>query len=663
MAIRAKLLLLFGLVAAAPMALVAVASYQHSVRSVEALVEERAVATVREMAAAAAARLEVALQVLDVLASNQEADDLYAVHRLGAPHGQVVPRVERFFGQVFTRTPSPFSRVRYVDLEGLELFRYPRAAEGTLGTVAGASGSAPGTAAAPEDAGAVPGLDLSIYAAAPGVSLHDEYDPRVGAVLRLVARIHRLADGGPAGWILADIPATPLIEDIVSQRPRAGQERVLVVESSDARLLYPPRRTYLGQSLAQVSPRVSDLLGAATSPVGTARADLADGPSLVTWARLDRPDWTIITVSPQSAASAAVRQAGAYNLAVTAIALTLAAALILLAIARITGSIRRVTDGARAIAAGDLDQQIAVGSHDETRTLADSFNHMAASLRRTLTELQQFNQELEDRVELRTRDLASRTADLEQANQRLEQLNQALAEANEQVGEATRHKSEFLSRMSHDLRTPMNAILGYTRILLRRGRGVLDERQFHNLENIQTSADNLLRLINEILDLSRIEAGRIEIKPEPVDLDLLVRECITSVAPLARPEVELSQDVGRIPRINTDADRIRGVVMNLLGNAVKFTERGRITVSLEPADGGVRLAVADTGVGIPPEDLPHIFEEFRQVERQVGEQREGTGLGLAIAARSVEMLGGTITVESQVGQGTTFTVSIGDYGL
>ena len=238
---------------------------------------------------------------------------------------------------------------------------------------------------------------------------------------------------------------------------------------------------------------------------------------------------------------------------------------------------------------------------------------------------------------------------------------QRLEEANRRIQEETRQKSDFLSRMSHDLRTPMNAIIGYTRILTRRLKGVIEGRQFRNLENIQTSADNLLHLINEILDLSRIEAGRIELKPAPVDLGQLVAECAASIEPLLKPGVELVQALEPLPTITSDADRLRRVLMNLLGNAVKFTESGAITVSLLQVDGQCQLAVADTGVGIPAEDLPDIFEEFRQVERQVGEKKEGTGLGLAIAARSVEMLGGAICAESEVGKGTTFTVRIGDY--
>ena len=235
---------------------------------------------------------------------------------------------------------------------------------------------------------------------------------------------------------------------------------------------------------------------------------------------------------------------------------------------------------------------------------------------------------------------------------------QRLEQQNAEILTATQHKSEFLSRMSHDLRTPMNAIIGYTRLVLRKARGVLGDRQVQNLENIQTSADNLLALINEILDLSRIEAGRIDIHREPVDLRELTAECVASVAPLLRPEVELVEHLETAINIETDPDRVRRIVMNLLGNAVKFTERGSITISLHPLQDGCELAITDTGVGIPSEDVPHIFEEFHQVERTVGPKREGTGLGLAIAQRSAQILGGNIEVVSDVGKGSTFTLRL-----
>ena len=246
------------------------------------------------------------------------------------------------------------------------------------------------------------------------------------------------------------------------------------------------------------------------------------------------------------------------------------------------------------------------------------------------------------------------------SNKTQEQYEQ-IQEQNLQIQEANRLKSDFLARMSHDLRTPMNAIIGYTRILLRKTKGTLDERQYRNLENVQISANNLLTLINDVLDLSKIEAGRTDIKIGAVDLRQLVAECAASVESLLKPGVQLRQELDYISPLRTDPDRMRRVLMNLLSNAVKFTEEGSIILSLKAAAGWAELTVADTGVGIPVGDLPFIFDEFRQADRSDGGKQEGTGLGLAIVKRSVELLGGTVRVESEEGQGAVFTLRIRDY--
>jgi signal transduction histidine kinase/ligand-binding sensor domain-containing protein len=256
--------------------------------------------------------------------------------------------------------------------------------------------------------------------------------------------------------------------------------------------------------------------------------------------------------------------------------------------------------------------------------------------------------------------LSAANKELFQVNRQLEETNARLEAANQQVQEATRRKSDFLARMSHDLRTPMNAIIGYTRLLLRKLQDQIDERQYRNLENIQTSAHNLLGLINEILDLSRVEAGRVEVHPQQVELAQLAGECAAAIEPLVGPQVEFRRQLNQVPSIRTDPEILRKVLMNLLGNAVKYTRQGNVTLSLKPVAGGVELSVADTGVGIPAEDLPYIFEEFRQVARQGSAEQEGTGLGLAIAKKSVELLGGTIRVESQPDRGTTFTLRLAD---
>ena len=228
----------------------------------------------------------------------------------------------------------------------------------------------------------------------------------------------------------------------------------------------------------------------------------------------------------------------------------------------------------------------------------------------------------------------------------------------QELEEASLNKSQFLRRMSHDLRSPMNAIIGYSRILGRRLADRMDEREARNLANIEKSSSNLLNLINDILDLSRIEAGRIEVHPQPVDVRKLADECADALESIVKEGVALHRQLDDVGQIRSDPDRLRQVLMNLLGNATKFTEAGSITLSMSRDNGAVEISVADTGIGIPSGDLPYIFDEFRQVERQGGEQSEGTGLGLAIAKKTVELLDGEISATSEIGVGTTFTVRL-----
>ncbi|NKB71484.1 MAG: hypothetical protein GKR89_30805 [Candidatus Latescibacteria bacterium] len=256
------------------------------------------------------------------------------------------------------------------------------------------------------------------------------------------------------------------------------------------------------------------------------------------------------------------------------------------------------------------------------------------------------------------RNVARTSRNLQAQLLQVEELSQRTLEQNHQIQTANRHKSEFLARMSHDLRTPMNAIIGYTRILLRRNKEVLEERQYRNLENIRTSADHLLSLINDILDLSKIEADRVDINPEEVPLAPLVDECAAAVSPMVKTGVDLQCQVEPELVLYTDPDRLRRIVMNLLSNAVKFTDQGSISLTARSLGAQVEVAVADTGIGIAEADLPHIFDEFKQVDQADGGKQEGTGLGLAIAQKSAGLLEGTIDVASQLGVGTTFTVRL-----
>ncbi len=244
-------------------------------------------------------------------------------------------------------------------------------------------------------------------------------------------------------------------------------------------------------------------------------------------------------------------------------------------------------------------------------------------------------------------------------DRRLQASNQALTAANQQIQEANRLKSEFLANMSHELRTPMNAIVGFSKLVYRKTRGVLPERQRANLEKVLQSSDILMALINDILDLSKIEAGHLEIQPEHFSIRDLVQGCAHTVTPMVQEGVELRTEVPEeIDTLYGDPARIRQILINLLSNAAKFTEEGRITLAARSLSNQIELSVADTGIGIPPEAHDLIFDEFRQVDGSTTRQHGGTGLGLNISKKLTEMLGGTIRVESEVGKGSTFIVTL-----
>jgi signal transduction histidine kinase len=224
---------------------------------------------------------------------------------------------------------------------------------------------------------------------------------------------------------------------------------------------------------------------------------------------------------------------------------------------------------------------------------------------------------------------------------------------------ASRHKSAFLANMSHELRTPMNAILGFTRIVLRETRAQLPPKQAENLEKILDSARHLVGLINATLDLTRIEAGRIEITPCEIALAPLLDECLRSVEPLCAEGVRLRSRVRPgVPPLVADVEKLHQILINLLGNAVKFTEHGSIELRAAQHDGRIVIEVEDTGIGIPPGKLEAVFEEFEQVDASHTRAHGGTGLGLAIARRLARAMGGDLVAQSALGRGSTFTLNL-----
>jgi len=243
-------------------------------------------------------------------------------------------------------------------------------------------------------------------------------------------------------------------------------------------------------------------------------------------------------------------------------------------------------------------------------------------------------------------------------NRELEALTRELEMQKVQLEEVSRLKSAFLSNMSHELRTPLNAVLVLSQALTLQAGERLSPEELGYLEIIERNGKNLLTLINDLLDLAKIEAGRIAVYPAPFAPSQTLENLTAGLAPLAgKKNITLRLDAPPdLPTLESDEIRVNQILQNLVGNAVKFTDQGGVTVSAESDGQTLSVRVADTGIGIAPEDLPHIFEEFRQVNGSASRRHEGTGLGLAIARKSARLLGGDITVESTPGQGSVFTL-------
>jgi len=235
-------------------------------------------------------------------------------------------------------------------------------------------------------------------------------------------------------------------------------------------------------------------------------------------------------------------------------------------------------------------------------------------------------------------------------------LYEELSESNAQLMQASRLKSQFLASMSHELRTPLNSIIGFSKVLLNRFDGELTERQETYIRSVHNSGAHLLQLINGILDFSRIEAGKLEMISEELDLHELIDECIESSMPLARgKQMKLEKNVPlELPPLSGDRTKVKQILLNLLSNAIKFTAQGRVLVSVVAEPDAIRVSVADTGIGIREDDLAHLFEPFQQLDNPVARSAGGTGLGLAISKKFVELHGGRIWAESRENQGSTF---------
>ena len=235
-----------------------------------------------------------------------------------------------------------------------------------------------------------------------------------------------------------------------------------------------------------------------------------------------------------------------------------------------------------------------------------------------------------------------------------------LTALNTELQRANQHKAEFLANMSHELRTPLNSILGFSQLLLEGDGGALTRDQRQDVETIMQNGQHLLALINDLLDISKLEAGKAQLHRGEVEVEALVEECVENVSSLAKTKkLELTFSVDQnVGRAFADAPKLKQILLNLLGNAIKFTESGSVRVTAERQGADLRVSVRDSGIGVPPEDIERIFESFQQGKSGMTGKYQGTGLGLAICRQLVEMHGGRIWVRSAPGQGSTFIFTI-----
>ena len=333
-----------------------------------------------------------------------------------------------------------------------------------------------------------------------------------------------------------------------------------------------------------------------------------------------------------------------------------------------------VVTAIQRITAGDVDQRIDYQSRDEIGTLAQAFRKLIDYIKGIASAADRLSKgdPTVDVVPRSERDVLSHSFNRMAQNliQQREHLEEQVAlrtaeleELNVQLETVTRHKSEFLANMSHELRTPLNAIIGFSDVLLEKEKmaGGLNEKQEEYVEDILGSGRHLLSLINDILDLSKVEAGRMELELTTFDLQMLLEDTLMLVRERAsRHGIQLTLDVHTpVGELTADERKVKQILLNLLSNAVKFTpDGGKISVRTGRSAGLVEISVSDTGIGIPREDQQRIFEEFRQTKRKDPQVDEGTGLGLTLAKRFVELHGGRIWLESEVGRGSTFTFTL-----
>jgi len=295
---------------------------------------------------------------------------------------------------------------------------------------------------------------------------------------------------------------------------------------------------------------------------------------------------------------------------------------------------------------GDYSIRAKKESIDEIGILSETFNDMMIQIKKRELLLQEAHDILEDRVKERTSELEKKSVELEQANIHLQEVD--------------RLKSVFLASMSHELRTPLNSIIGFTGIILQGFSGEITEEQRKQLTMVKNSAHHLLDLINDVLDVSKIEAGKVDLFPEEFGINDVVGEVVETLSPRANEKsLEILTDVPKVNTLFTDKRRLKQVLLNLVSNAIKFTDRGSVKITAKILnDKKLEIHVIDTGIGIKKEDINKLFAPFQQIDMSSTKSYEGTGLGLNLSRKLANLMGGDISAKSEYGKGSEFILTI-----
>ena len=431
---------------------------------------------------------------------------------------------------------------------------------------------------------------------------------------------------------------------------KVGESGNAFVVDKDGRLIaHPDLWPVLRKTDLSSHPLVRAALSGADVPQGgDVVTDLNDQRVLSTFAPVRALNWRVFVELPIAEAYASIDASILRSLLLLAGVLGCAIIAALLLSRRMITPIQTLMRGAARIGGGDLDARLAIRTGDELEALGGEFNRMAAQLKESYVTLE--------------RKVVERTAQLGQARDQALAEHAAAQRAREAAEQASEAKSRFLAVVSHELRTPLNGVMGVLQLL---DDGRLRATQRRHLMTAAASGETLLALIDAILEYARLDAGTELLARRTFDLGQLV----TAAADLLRPQaeakglgLEVTIDASAAGHVSGDAVRLNRVLLNLLGNAIKFTEAGRIDVeaALEREDGpeSLRLSVRDTGIGIAPDMQGRIFEDFVQADDSIARRFGGTGLGLAISRRLARLMGGELSVESEPGKGSTFTLCV-----